>query len=209
MFSLQKLFGKDDRFFTLLEASAEEARTSVQALVKLSKHLDQPTVVDDLTLSRRKDKQITQQINEALHSTFVTPIDREDIQALAYSLYRIPKTTEKFIERARLSPQLVRGVDFSNQISLMERATEVIVEMIRSLRHGVNLDEVRDLNDRLQHLEGEADKAILELYRDLYSGKHDAVKVIVLKDLYELLEKVIDRCRDAGTTISHVALKHS
>ncbi len=40
MFSLQRLLGKEDKFFTLLEASAEEARTSVQALVKLSKRLD-------------------------------------------------------------------------------------------------------------------------------------------------------------------------
>ena len=64
-------------------------------------------------------------------------------------------------------------------------------------------------NDRLQHFEGEADKAILELYRDLFSGRHDALTVIVLKDLYELLEKIIDRCRDVGYAISQIVLKNS
>jgi uncharacterized protein Yka (UPF0111/DUF47 family) len=49
----------------------------------------------------------------------------------------------------------------------------------------------------------------MELYRDLFSGRYDAVKVIVLKDLYELLEKVIDRCRDAGNVISQIVLKNS
>jgi uncharacterized protein len=50
---------------------------------------------------------------------------------------------------------------------------------------------------------------MLELLRDLYNGNHSAVRVIVLKDLYELLEKVVDRCRDAGVVVSHIALKHS
>jgi hypothetical protein len=209
MFSLQRLLGKEDKFFGLLEASAQEARASVQALVKLSKALDQPVVLDEFIHSRRKDKQITTEINEAIHNTFVTAIEREDIQALSNALYKIPKTVEKFGERILLSPQWVRGVDFSKQISLLERATGIILEMVQSLHRGVDLDEIKDLNDKLQYLEGEADKFILELYRDLYSGKHDAVKVIVLKDLYELLEKIIDRCRDAGHVISHIVLKNS
>ena len=209
MFSLQRLLGKEDKFFGMLEASAQEARASVQALVKLSKALDQPVVLDEFTHSRRKDKQITTEINEAIHSTFVTAIEREDIQALSNALYKIPKTVEKFGERVLLSPQLVRGVDFSKQISLLERATDIILEMVQSLRRGADLEEIKDLNDKLQYLEGEADKAILDLYRDLFSGRHEPVKVIVLKDLYELLEKVIDRCRDAGHVISHIVLKNS
>jgi len=49
----------------------------------------------------------------------------------------------------------------------------------------------------------------MELYRDLFSGRHDALKVIVLKDLYDLLEKTIDRCRDVGSVISQIVLKNS
>jgi len=47
------------------------------------------------------------------------------------------------------------------------------------------------------------------LYRDLFSGRHDALKVIVFKDLYELLEKIIDRCRDVGNVIYQIVLKNS
>jgi hypothetical protein len=61
----------------------------------------------------------------------------------------------------------------------------------------------------MQYVEGEADKAILELLRELFSGKHDAVTVIVRKELYELLEKIIDRCRDVGNVIANIALKNS
>ncbi|HWH68693.1 MAG TPA: DUF47 family protein [Candidatus Sulfotelmatobacter sp.] len=209
MFSLQKLLGKEDKFFSLLEASAEEARTSVQALVKLSKDLDKPVGLEEFSYARRKDKQITQEISAAVYTTFITALEREDIEELSNALYKIPKTVEKFSERILLAPHYVRGIDFSKQIGLLERATDVVLELVKSLRDGMDLEKVKDLNDKLQFLEGEADKHMVTLYKDLFSGKHEPVQVIVLKDLYELLEKIIDRCRDAGNVIAHIALKNS
>ena len=209
MFSLQKLLGKEDKFFSLLEASAEEARASVEALVKLSKELDKPVAIDELTYSRRKDKQITRQISEAVYTTFVTALEREDIDELSNALYKIPKTVEKFTERVLIAPEQVRGIDFSKQVGRLERATVIVVELVKSLRHGMDLEKIKDLNDKLQFLEGEADKHMMALYQDLFSGKHEPLQVIVLKDLYELLEKVIDRCRDAGNVIAQIALKNS
>jgi uncharacterized protein len=209
MFSIQRLLGKEDMFFELLEASAQEARNSVQTLVKLSKALDKPVELEELARARRKDKEITARIRNAVYTTFVTALEREDIEALCNALYRIPKTVEKFGERILLAPQQVRGVNFSKQIGLLDQAADCVVQMVKTLRSGSNLDEIKDLNDNLQRIEGEADKAMLELYRDLFSGKHDALKVIVLKDLYELLEKIVDRCRDAGNVISQIALKNS
>lgn len=209
MFSLQRLLGKEDLFFGLLEASAIEAQNSVHALVKLSQSLDQPVELESFARARRKDKEITTQIRNAVYTTFVTALEREDIEALSLVLYRIPKTVEKFGERILLAPQQVKGVDFSKQVGLLEQATECVVNLVKSLRVGINLDEVKKWNDRLQQVEGDADKAIMELYRDLFSGRHDALKVIVLKDLYELLEKIIDRCRDVGNVISQIVLKNS
>lgn len=209
MFSLQRLLGKEDMFFELLEASAQEARNSVQALVKLSKALDKPVELEEFARSRRKDKEITAQIRSAVYTTFVTALEREDIEALCNALYRIPKTVEKFGERVLLAPQLVQSVDFSKQIGLLDQGAECVVQMIQSLSRGGNLEQIKMLNDKLQQVEGEADKAMIELYRDLFSGRHDALKVILLKDLYELLEKIIDRCRDAGHVIAQIALKNS
>jgi|SRR5664280_2124702 len=209
MFSLQRLLGKEDMFFGLLEASAQEAHTSVQALVKLSKSLDKPVELEEFSRSRRKDKEITATIRNAIYTTFVTALEREDIESLCNALYRIPKTVEKFSERILVAPQLVRGVDFSRQIDPLDKTTDCVLQMVRSLRRGVNLEEIKALNDELQQREGDADKAMLELYRDLFSGKYEPLQVILLKDLYELLEKVIDRCRDAGNVISQIVLKNS
>lgn len=209
MFSLQKLLGKEDKFFSLLEASAQEARTSVQALVKLSNSLDKPLPMDEFAYSRKKDKEITKEISAAVYTTFITALEREDIDELSNALYKIPKTVEKFCERVLLSPQYVRGIDFSKQIGLMERATEIVLELVKTLRDRMNLEKVKELNDKLQFVEGEADKHMIDLYKDLFSGQRPPLQVIVLKDLYELLEKIIDRCRDAGNVISQIVLKNS
>lgn len=208
MFSLARLFGKEDLFFALLEASAEEARHSVQAMVKLSKAAGQPGSLEEFAASRRADKQITQEISEALTTTFVTSLEREDIEALSNALYKIPKTVEKFGERLNLAPEQVQGVDFSRQTALIELAVETLVTMVGGLRRP-DLNQVKSLNARLQQLEGDADKAVLDLLRDVYQGKHPPHKSLLLKDLYELLERVIDRCRDAGNVVTHIVLKNS
>ncbi len=209
MFSLQRLLGKEDKFFTLLEASAQEAQASVQALIRLSKSLDQPAAVAEFAEMREKDRQITGKISTAVYTTFVTALDREDIEELSTALYKIPKMIDKFRSRLLAAPPSVRNIDFSKQISFLETATGIVLELVRSLHTGMNLERVRDLNDKLQFLESEADNLIFALYKDLFSGKYEPLQVIALKDLYEQLEKAIDRCRDAGNVIAHIALKNS
>jgi uncharacterized protein len=209
MFSLQRLLGKEDKFFDLLEASAQESRTSVQSLIRFMQNPDQLKTLDEFILSRRKEKKINDEISEALCTTFVTALEREDIEALSVALYKIPKTVEKIGERILIAPHLYKGVDMTRQIKMLEKATETVVSMIRQLRKGVDMESIRSCNEQLQVVEGEADKLILELLKDLYSGQHDAVKVVFLKDIFELIEKVFDRCRDAGNVINHIVLKNS
>jgi uncharacterized protein Yka (UPF0111/DUF47 family) len=209
MFSLQRLLGKEDKFFDLLEASAQESRTSVQALIRFIRNPDELKTLDEFILSRRKEKKINDEISEALCTTFVTALEREDIEALSVALYKIPKTIEKIGERILLAPHMVKGIDLTRQVVMLEKATSTVVKMIQELRRGVNMESIKGCNDQLQAVEGEGDKLILELLRSLYSGQHDAIKVVFLKDIYELLEKVLDRCRDAGNVINHIVLKNS
>ena len=208
MISIQRLLGKEDKFFRMLEQSAAEGCISVQALVKLSKTLDQPGLLEEFIQARRKDKQIKAQITEAVYTTFVTALEREDIELLANALFKLPKTMEKFAERVWLTPQYVSGVDFTPQAALLEQSADTVLEMVKAMRRG-GLEKIKTLNDRLQRIEGEADKVMLALYQELFSGRHDPVRVIVMKDLYELLEKGIDRCRDTGNLICNIVLKNS
>jgi len=209
MFSLQKILGKEDKFFTLLEASAEEARNSVRTLRKYLASPETLKTLDEFILTRRKDKAITAQISEALCTTFVTTLEREDIEALSNALYKIPKTVEKIAERIMLGPQYAQSIDLSRQMGLLENATDMVVTMIRELRKGVNLERIRTHNDQLQAIEGDADNALLDKLKELYASQGNAIRVVFLKDIFELLEKVADRCRDAGNVINHIVLKNS
>jgi uncharacterized protein Yka (UPF0111/DUF47 family) len=205
MFSIQKLFAKDDRFFELLEASAEESRASVQALKEVIRG---GKALDEFAVARQKEKQITVQISELLARTSVTVLDREDIEAISSVLYKIPKTVEKFAERYLISTAHVSGIDFSRQVILLERATDTVVVMIRELEKS-HFEQVNHHNEELQGAEGEADDLMIQLLKELYSGKYPPVTVVIVKDLYELLEKVVDRCRDVGNVVANVVLKHS
>ncbi|HEX7469286.1 MAG TPA: pit accessory protein, partial [Verrucomicrobiae bacterium] len=99
MFSLQRLFGKEDKFLELLNASAEEAHESVRLVIELIKPPRNTKNFDSLVLSRRKEKKIAEQISEELVKTFITGLEREDIEALARALYKIHKSAEKLGER--------------------------------------------------------------------------------------------------------------
>ncbi len=210
MLSLQRLFGKSEKFFDLLEASAEEARQSVGALMDLIRLPREQRDLDKFKVRRREGKRITENITKLLCSSFITPLEREDIEALSYALYRIPKTIEKFAERMLLLlPVNLQADLFLRQAELSEKATDTVSRMVHQLRHTPNVDKIQEEHNRLHGYEGEADKLILLLLRDLYCGHYEALQMIVLRDLYELLEKVIDRCRDAGNVVFHVVLKNS
>ncbi len=170
------------RFQELLEAAARDSRESVRLVIELMKSpRNTQRHFDDLILARRKEKKIFAQISNELVKTFITGIDRGDIEALARGLFRIPKTSEKLAERLMMAGHHLDGIDFSRQADMMTKATEDIVEMVKQLRHMDNMEKLKTYNDRLQLVEVEADKYMNELLRELYGGKYDAIRTIVIR----------------------------
>src|SRR3954453_23528388 len=120
MISIRKFLGHDERFYDLLEASAQQADSSVHHLIDLLAKLEKSESASDLaafTESRREDKRITQELTEELSKTFITPLEREDIQALAATLYKIPKTVEKIGERILIFPAHLHGRGFKKHLA--------------------------------------------------------------------------------------------
>jgi uncharacterized protein Yka (UPF0111/DUF47 family) len=208
MISIQRLFGKEDRFFELLLASANEAHESIDFLTDILRQEKEHSLTEFAAV-RKKDKQITKEISELLVKTFVTALEREDIEALSSVLYKIPKTVEKFVERYMISADRVAKTDFSKHAAMLDEATVHVVDLVRTLKKGMDIVRVKELNDRIQTIEGDADKLMLECLKDLYSGKYDPLDVHIISKLYDLLEKVIDRCRDVGNVATQIAYKNS
>ncbi len=213
MLWLKKLLGKDDKFFELLEAGAEESKSSVELFVNTLKKIAAGSAagvsLDEFIQARRKEKRIRHTMVEELSKTFVTPLEREDIEALSFALYRIPKQVEKIVERLSIYPGRIPHAAFERQAELMLQAADAVVFMVKQLRGGTNIERIREANDRLQFAEGEADKVMLSHLKELYQGSCDAKELVVLQELYELVEQGVDRCRNAGNIVVQIVLKHS
>ena len=208
MFSLQTIFGSGKQFFVLLDEAAEAAHDSAKALHQMMKGSDRQPALDAFKLARQRERTASEKIGKALVDSFITPIEREDIEALGSALYKIPKQIEKFADRFALARHRLDGIDFAPRAAMLEKAAGVVVEMVHELRV-MRLEEMSTLNERLRVLEAEADRLILELHRDIYSGRLDAGEMFLLKEFFEILEKAIDRCREAGVVAYQIVLKNS
>jgi uncharacterized protein Yka (UPF0111/DUF47 family) len=209
MFSLQQFFGKGDLFQELLESAAQETRESVRLVIELMKSPDNTQNLDDLILTRQRQKKISEQISSQLVKTFITGLEREDIEALARGLFRISKTAEKLADRLIMANHHLDGIDFSRQADMMAKAADAICSMVQQLRDMDDLEKIKAFNDHLRLVEAESDKYMNDLLRDLYNGKYEAIRAMVIRDVYELMEKVVDRCHDAGNVVMQIVLKNS
>jgi hypothetical protein len=207
MFSVQRLLGRDDEFCVLLEGSALEGVRSIECLKQILTSSFSAPALKCFAQARRTDKMITTQIAELLVRALVISFDRHDLEAIAQALYKVPKTVEKFAERYLVSYERVREFDFTRQIVLMEEAVKSVLEIVQAFRAYAGVAEIKRLDSRIQRLENEADDVILPLLEKIYAMKERDVRPIILKDLIELNEKVVDRCRDASGLIVRVVVK--
>ena len=208
MFSLQTIFGSGKQFYTYLDEAAQAAADSAKALHAMMREADRQPALDAFKLARLRERAASDKISQALVDSFMTPIEREDIEALGSALYKIPKQIEKFADRYSLAVQHLDQIDFAPRAAMLEQAAGVVVEMVKTLR-SMKLEPMKELNDKLRAIENEADRLMLELYRDIYSGKLDHLQMFLLKEFFEILEKAIDRCREAGVVAYQIVLKNS
>ena len=209
MISIASLFGKSDRFFELLSASATSAHQSIDALARMLKQPNGSVSLAELAVARRNEKRNAETISEELVKVFITALEREDIEALSKALYRIPKTVEKFGESFDIMKHLVDVNAFLPQMAIAQEAASVVVRMVEMLPRSPKLEDIKAENDKMQELEGRADQLVLGYLKEIYSGSIEPIKAMALRDLYDLLEKVIDRCRDACNVVSQIVLKNS
>ena len=209
MFSLQRVVGEDGKILELLQLCAEEACHSVAALRTLTSQPISGASLATFRSARKKEKELLGSVADALLHSLVLAIEREDVQALGDSLCRVPKTVDNFARRYIIAAGQLKGVDFSRQIDLMERGCNTVARMIRGLRERAPIADLKQLNANMQKIENDADDLVLEILGGLFEPSVPTLKAIIIKDLVELNEKVVDRCRDAGNVIVRVALKHT
>src|SRR5690606_11284905 len=186
MFSLQTIFGQGHQFYSLLEDAAVAAHDAAKALHVMLREADRQPALDAFKLARLREREAPDKISQALVDSFITPVEREDIEALGPAPAQLPKQSEKFAVRYSLAPPHMEHVDSAPRAARLERGWEVVVQMVKAVRN-MRLEPMKALNDRLRSLENEADRLMLELYRDIYSGRLDPLQMFLLKEFFEIL----------------------
>lgn len=209
---LSALMPKEDKFFRLLESLSHTALDSalhLKAFVEAQTNEDRHR--ESALISSAKDtaKKISNDVTRELCMTFITPFDREDIQDFAHTLYKIPKTIEKIKERLDLHSLSTRQGDLSRQVDLIVQEAHLMQDMVKELKSKKAGKKIIALVEQLQVLEAKGDKVLADLLVSLFRDTTEARDLILRKDVYDMLEKVIDRYRDAAAIALQITLKHS
>jgi len=151
---------------------------------------------------------LTHDIMKELNQTFLTPIDREDIHALASRIDDVLDLLWAATDR-----MMVYKIDkpTSEAISIAEdlqMTTEILKKALRELR-AKSYAHVQEHCIEINRLENRIDRKYRDALGKLLNGTHDAVYIIKWKDIYELLEDASDRCEDIANILEGIVLKHA
>jgi uncharacterized protein Yka (UPF0111/DUF47 family) len=211
MFSLARLLPREEKFYSYIRKLCDECVTSAG-------HLE--TLVGTESPARRKDaaaaiiackaqaKILQAEVTRELCLTFVTPFDREDIQDFCSELYKITKTIDKTREYLDLH-NITETQELAAQAALIVQDARGMDSMVRALISGGKLKQIMALAEELDALENKGDAVLSGLLVKLMKDTTDARQMIIRKDVYDPLERVIDRYRDAAGIALQIALKHS
>lgn len=208
MLTLHTMFGARSRILDLLQASAEAALEVAEAARRLVRADDPTTALAVVVAAQQRERDVAAEIAQEQVDTFVTVLDREDIAATSAALSRIARVIAKFASRHAWAAARLGEVDLTPHVDLMVACTAIVARMTGELRNGLRLAPLRTLQRQLQALEAEADTLHESAYRALCLGAADPMRALLVKDLHEIVECAIDRCRDAGNIVYAVVLKN-
>jgi predicted phosphate transport protein (TIGR00153 family) len=148
---------------------------------------------------------LTHDIVVQLNRTFVTPLDREDIHALASSLDDVMDAIDAAAAVIRLYKiQQVRA-DARRLVDIVCDAVDLVAEGMAALERR---EGVLELAARISQLEHESDRVLQDAIVGLFDQERDPIAVIKWKEIYDFLEAAMDRCEDVANVLESVMVKH-
>jgi predicted phosphate transport protein (TIGR00153 family) len=201
------LLPRDRTFFDLFIEEGQNTLRAARLLDEMmSQWPDESGLARDILKAEQEGDRITHDIVQRLNSTFVTPIDREDIYGLATQMDDIVDYTEE-------------AADFLGLYKIeapMEQAqelTRVLVSSCEQLAAGLeHLPEFKDLDRywiEIHRLENEGDRISRDAVASLFSNGIDPMVVIRWKDMFAVLERAIDATETAAHILEGIVIKNS
>ena len=200
------LIPREARFFQDFIGLSEEIRTGARALKQMmSENPPDLSKADTIKDIEHSCDGRTRTIIDRLNRTFITPLDREDIHALAISLDDVMDAIDAAAAVSRLYKITHVRPGAKRLADIICDSTDRITEALQALeeRHGV-----LELAARVNQLEREADRVHQDAIVALFEEERDPISVIKWKEIFDFLEAATDRCEDVGNLLEGVVVKH-
>ena len=152
---------------------------------------------------------ITHRCVEALHKTFITPIDRDNIHRLITRMDDVMDFVEAAAERIALYELTVMTQDVRDLADVLVRAAQQVELATKGLRNLKDPQSILKQCIDINRLENESDQILRRAVARLFKEEKDPIMVIKWKEVYENLENAADRCEDVANIIEGVILEHS
>jgi uncharacterized protein Yka (UPF0111/DUF47 family) len=201
------LIPRERRFYAIFEQQAtcmaeavQVLRTAFNDIGRLSEYQGK---IKDI---EHAGDELAHEVVRLINRTFVTPFDREDIFALSSGLDDILDYVDEIAETFMLY-----GIDAvppaaNEMVRLLAQAIGQLQKAIGKLEARKGVDEHEIEVHRIENLGDDASRLAIA---ELFSGAHDPLTVIKLKDVYELLENALDRCEDLAVAIENIIIKNA
>jgi predicted phosphate transport protein (TIGR00153 family) len=211
-----KLLPREGNFFELFNRHAAYIAEAAQAFERLVEHYGDPQRREQHTRevdeAERAADRITQEVNRLIHTTFITPIDREQIHALINLMDDVADLIQDSAEAMAL-------YDVRRMTNEIQRLTDLCMRCCERLQAAVGLlarlaepavaEAALKICGEIDRLESDADREMRSAMSQLFRTEPDVRELIKLKALYELLEVITDKCEDVANQIEGIVLENS
>jgi len=204
-----KLFPKEIDFFEIFDRASLNITKAATLLVDLMEHFDNlDSRAKEIYEVEQEGDILTNEIMKKLNKTFITPIDREDLYALASRLDDILDLIWGAVDRLvvfKVRESTKEAISMSKDLLT---TTEAIHKAIRKLKEK-NYAHVQEYCIEINRLENRVDRDFRDALGRLFDEVKDPVLIIKWKEIYEHLEDSSDRCEDVANVLEAIVLKYA
>lgn len=211
-----KLMPRDGNFFVMFNQHADRIVEAARAFAQLVGNYNDANLREqynrEVDQAEQAADRVTREVNQALHKTFITPIDREQIHSLINTMDDVADLIQDSAETMALydvrhmTEEIVRLTDLS--VKCCERLRDAIY-LLNNIADPKTAEAALKTCEEIDRLESDADRVMRKAMSKLFREEPDVREVIKLKAIYELLETVTDKCEDVANLIEGVVLENS
>ena len=167
---------------------------------------DKKAIAEEMREAEHRADETTHKIIKRVNSTFITPFDREDIYRLASNLDDVMDYMEECVDLIGLYGITELPPEFSAQVEVLQRATEVTAAAMPRLR---TMKDLEEFWIEINRLENQGDRSYRRILAHLFGGSYKSLEVLKLKDVVDSLEHAIDALESVANTVEQIAVKES